>query len=58
MGMTPQYFHTIPTSHANCALCLLVNVCIGGLWKAMGCVVLHVDLHGECMSYAVGGCNV
>ena len=37
----------------NYALCLLF-VCIGGLWKALGWVMLHgsvvhVDVHGEVM---------
>ena len=54
MGMTPQYFHIIPTSCATlppltqiCFVCLLA-VC-RGLWKAMWWVVLgvHVDVHGE-----------
>jgi len=42
--MTPQHFHTIPTSCAifghlhKQALCLLVG--IGGLWKAVWWVVL------------------
>jgi len=54
MEMTPQHFHTIPTSSAIlptltqiCLVCLLV-VC-RGLWKAVLRVVLgvHVDLHGE-----------
>ena len=52
MGMTPQQIHT------NYALCLLV-VCIGGLWKAVGRVVLGVECMLMCMgSYVVGGCNV
>jgi len=38
MGMTPQYFHTIPTF---CQLCLVLVSCgTGGLWKAVGLVVL------------------
>ena len=56
-GMTPQHFHTIPTSCAIChhlhkyALCSLV-VCREGLWKAVGWVVVgvyivHLDVHGE-----------
>ena len=53
MGMTPQYFYTIPTSRANLptvCLCLLV-VCRRGLsctWKAVvwvcsTCVVVHSE---------------
>ena len=54
MGMTPQHFHTIPTSCAIwppltpiCFACFLV-VC-RGLWKAVWWVVLrvHVDVDGE-----------
>ena len=54
MGMTPQHFHTIPTSCAFllpltqiCSVCLLV-VC-RGLWKAVWWVVLgvHVDVHED-----------
>ena len=54
MGMTPQHFHTIPTSCAFllpltqiCLVCLLV-VC-RGLWKAVWWVVLgvHVDVHED-----------
>ena len=52
--MTPQHFHTIPTS---CAILLLLTqiyfacllaVC-RGLWEAVWWVVLgvHVDVHGE-----------
>ena len=63
IGMTPQYFHntfTILSHHpyilchfATYALCLLF-VCIGGLWKAVGWVVLHrcvvhYAVHGERM---------
>jgi len=54
MGMTPQHFHTIPTSCAIlppltqiCLVCLLV-VC-RGLWKAVwwGVLGVYVDMHGE-----------
>ena len=54
MGTTPQHIHTIPIF---CVLCLLV-VCIGGLWKVVGRVLLcaiHVDVHGVCG--VVGGCD-
>ena len=52
MGMTPQHFHTIPTS---CAILLPVTqICFVCLWKgwgrhAVGWLVLgvHVDVHGE-----------
>ena len=43
---------------ANYFLCLLV-MCMGGLWKVVGRVLLyvvHVDVHGVCC--VVGGCNV
>jgi len=47
MGMTPQHFHTIPTSCVILPpltqLCFVfVAVCKEGLWKAMGCVVVGV----------------
>ena len=35
-------------------------MCIAGLWKAVGRVLLgvvHVDVRGECV-YVVGGCSV
>ena len=59
--MTPQYFHIITPfffHFANYALCLLF-VCIGGLWNAVGWVVLHgcvvhVYVHGEVMLWVVG----
>ena len=54
MGMTPQHFHTFPTSCAilpplTQILFAFVVVCRGGLWKAVWWVVLgvHVDVHGE-----------
>ena len=47
-SVTPQHFHTIPTSCAIlppltqiCFVCLLV-VCREGLWKAVGSVVVGV----------------
>jgi len=44
MRMTPQHFHTIPTSCA--ILPPLTQTCFvfvrGGLWKAVGWVVLGV----------------
>ena len=53
--------HLVPFScHLHkYALCLLV-VCREVLWKAVGSVVVgvHVDVHGKCMGYVVGGCNV
>ena len=63
MGMTPQQFHTIPTScaiFAKYALCLLLVVCTGELWKAVGWVVLGVECMLMCrgVCYVVGGCNV
>ena len=44
---------------ANYALCLLV-LCIAGLWKAFGRVLLGVQRTLMCMEsmYVVGGCNV
>ena len=55
-GMTPLYFHTIPTSFAILSLCLVfvIVVCIGGLWKPLEWVV-HVDVHGQ---WVVGGCSL
>ena len=48
MQTTPQHIHTIPTS---CAILPTMSVvCIAGLWKAMGRVVVHVDVHGECVT--------
>ena len=60
MGTTPQHIHTIPTSCAilPTVLCWLV-VCIAGLWKVVGRVLLcvvHVDVYG--VYCVVGGCNV
>ena len=60
METTLQHIYTIPTSCAilPTMLCVLLVVCIAGLWKAYswegiaGCVV-HVDVRGEC-----GGCSV
>ena len=45
---------------AKNALCLLLVVCIGGLWKAVGWVVLGVECMLMCrgVSYVVGGCNI
>ena len=52
--MTPQHFHTIPTSCA--IMSLLTQICFAcllavcrGLWEAVWWVVLgvHVDVHGE-----------
>ena len=57
MGMAPQQNHTIPTSCAilptTYALCLLV-VCRGGLWKAVGWVVLGVEWMLMCMGSVLG----
>ena len=53
-SMTPQHFHTIPTSCAilpaqfQYAMCLLV-VCREGLWKAVGSVVVGVWCILMCM---------
>ena len=65
MGMTPQHFHTIPSS---CAILLpLTQICSArflivcrGLWKAVWWEVLgvHVDVHELRVGYVVGGCNV
>ena len=65
MGMTPQYFNTIPASCAIlppltqlCFVCLLV-MC-RGLQKAVWWVVLgvHVDVHGEwVMLWVASMCN-
>ena len=52
-SMTPQHFHTIPTSCAILQpltqICFVfVSVCREGLWKVSsgGCVV-DFDVHGE-----------
>ena len=53
MGMTPQYFHTIPTSGAILpAICFVFVSCVhrrvveGSGVGSAGCGV-HVDVHGE-----------
>ena len=51
---TPS-LHLVPF----CQLFFVLVVCIGGLWKVVGRVLLcvvHVDVHGLCC--VVGGCNV
>ena len=49
MGMTPQHFHTIPTSCAilPCVIgCVHGRVVEGSELRSAGCVV-HVGVHGE-----------
>ena len=65
--MTPQHFHTIPTS---CAIlppltqicyvfvsCVQIRVVEGSGVSTGGCVV-HFDVHGEWVTYVVGCWNV
>ena len=55
---THSHYPYILCHFANYVLCLLV-VCIAGLWKVVGRVLLcvvHIDVHGVCC--VVGGCNV
>ena len=53
MGMTPQHIHTIPyilCYFANYALCLLHRRVVEGSVVGIGGFVVHVDVHGECVT--------
>ena len=54
MGMTQQQFtpslHLVPFFQLYIYIYIIMHllvVCIGGLWKAVGWVVLGVDVHRE-----------
>ena len=52
MGMTPQYFHTIPTPCTILPTMLHICCVIEGLWKAVECIcsagcVVRVGKHGD-----------
>ena len=52
MGMTPQYFHTIPTSCAILQLeltffCVYRRVVEGSGVRSAVCVVHNIDMHRE-----------